>query len=864
MARIDFSSRVVFLNVKELANFAVKSIQDTILDYSPILLNSLKKGREWHEIIQLEYNKQAESNQNFNCLTEVFLSGKIGKIKGWSIILRGRADIITYSKLKNQLDIIEIKSSTSIKENQSNLFWKNQVLFYYWLFSNLPNKKMSEIFKELGISVKSNEINYFLKLLIVNSFTGHQLLEEVELNQKELNNEISVSVNKIFDYFIPRIDHIEKFRLIKELPWFFDEFRKGQIENIKKIQGSLKSHSIVMEIGPPGTGKTAINLRVLLEESIKNDKQIFYSSTKNSQQKEVLNIIERINFQLKNPLWAVSLLAKEKYCVNNDVEVCEPYECDYFLSMKKKESNYINIFNDNPIASVEFLKERAIQTKSFCPYYKSKYLAGFADIVIGDQNFILSPDIKLGILSRYNHPLLFSKKGLPYLYLLDEAHNLPSRVRDELSLSIDLNELKTSIKTIFLGFSMVNESIQSKLEKICLQIYNSISEFPVYKIPDNLTPPSALEILNKPLTIDTKSINYLQYKSEEGQFNTINITKTELFDFKELLEVFHSLLHILEEKYSSDDVLYELESIVLFNKLKDIGNLFNKLMDAISENIEGNLQLFYHRQQSKIKLESYYLNIANYINQELKGTQASFLMSATLHPEFFYRTLFNFPPNVKYIELTNYFPEKNRSTIVIKDIKTRFREINREETLTKICNIISLIYTSKSGKYLVFTPNLMLMKKINSILKKKVKLCITQDEFDQNSFKEGIIVCALGSVFSEGINLPNLTGVIIISPGIPPPSYKNNLLMEYYKLQNEQKSNQEAFDLAFKIPGINKILQSAGRLHRKPEDKGIIYLLGERFSNENYLEFYPPFLKPIKIIESNQLENEIKKFWYSK
>jgi Rad3-related DNA helicase len=86
-------------------------------------------------------------------------------------------------------------------------------------------------------------------------------------------------------------------------------------------------------------------------------------------------------------------------------------------------------------------------------------------------------------------------------------------------------------------------------------------------------------------------------------------------------------------------------------------------------------------------------------------------------------------------------------------------------------------------------------------------------------------------------------------------------LQEYYKFKAVDGSVEEAFNLAYRIPGLNKILQAAGRLHRSANDKGIIFLLGERFSSDYYKNFFPEFLKPISITTSNFVESEIKNFW---
>ena len=115
-----------------------------------------------------------------------------------------------------------------------------------------------------------------------------------------IEQRLITGLKKIIKYFRPRIDHFELFRVLQTIPWFFDEYRLGQQENLAIIRNGLNNYPIAILIGPPGTGKTALTLRILIERAITNEKQIMYTSTKNSQQQEVLHLIKLINVQLKH------------------------------------------------------------------------------------------------------------------------------------------------------------------------------------------------------------------------------------------------------------------------------------------------------------------------------------------------------------------------------------------------------------------------------------------------------------------------------------------------------------------------------------------------------------------------------------
>lgn len=446
---------------------------------------------------------------------------------------------------------------------------------------------------------------------------------------------------------------------------------------------------------------------------------------------------------------------------------------------------------------------------------------------------------------------------------MDEAHNLPARTRDVLSLQIDFAEIQPVVQ-YFAKLATKIEEFKSFYQSFNTLVWK-FSNLKTVKPPGS-TMFSALDLLDKANTEEDdyqERITNLRQKTDEGDYIGITFRPEDISEVDQLYFNFYNQFSSLDTIFLNlPDVREIKEMNTSLFQVREFIETLAKILEVLKEEDKRNYHCFYFVVDTSKVFEVYFLNIADYFQEELKNSAGTIIMSATLHPEEFYRVLFGFSDEVKYLKLNNFFPEENRLTCIVKDIKTRFADLINLENLTFIAQTVLDIQKTKKGRYLFFVPNLDLIEQFILLMKPAYAMCFSQFEQEAlESVPEGIFVCALGSIFSEGVNLPNLTGIIILSPGIPPPSYKNSLLQEYYKSKAVNGSKEESFNLAFRIPGLNKILQASGRLHRKSADKGIIYLLGERFSTEYYMDYYPDFIKPLKVLNTQELQKEINQFW---
>lgn len=197
------------------------------------------------------------------------------------------------------------------------------------------------------------------------------------------------------------------------------------------------------------------------------------------------------------------------------------------------------------------------------------------------------------------------------------------------------------------------------------------------------------------------------------------------------------------------------------------------------------------------------------------------------------------------------FPKENRRILIGSDVSSRYTRRNRAE-YRKIAGYIARCVWQRQGNYMVFFPSYRLMEDVLQVYEEEFSVdwvrcvCQTPDmtEQEREGFleefqeREGTLVgfCVLGGIFSEGVDLTgeSLIGAVIVGTGLPQIGSQREILKEYY-----DKKNHCGFDYAYRYPGMNKVLQAAGRVIRTKEDKGVILLLDDRFWDRDYQEIFP-------------------------
>jgi len=243
-------------------------------------------------------------------------------------------------------------------------------------------------------------------------------------------------------------------------------------------------------------------------------------------------------------------------------------------------------------------------------------------------------------------------------------------------------------------------------------------------------------------------------------------------------------------------------------------------------------------------------------------------------PIRYYRELLSNEPEDYAVYVNSPFPEKNRAILVSSDLSSRYTRRNRRE-FEKAADYIEEIASAKMGNYMVFFPSYQYMEAVREILQERnseLFLLVQESrmtEADREAFLAEFSVkreeslaalCVMGGIFSEGIDLTGdqLIGVLIIGTGLPQVNPEQEILKQYFA-----ENGEDGFDYAYRYPGMNKVLQAAGRVIRTMEDRGIIALLDDRFLQPEYQALFPREWREYFIVTRQNVRQAVEAFWAS-
>ncbi|NLN49138.1 MAG: ATP-dependent DNA helicase [Clostridiales bacterium] len=314
--------------------------------------------------------------------------------------------------------------------------------------------------------------------------------------------------------------------------------------------------------------------------------------------------------------------------------------------------------------------------------------------------------------------------------------------------------------------------------------------------------------------------------------------------------------------------------------MKDNQNTEDELLDAyfnvlnflkISELYDDRYTTYIEKYGSNVKVKLFCLDPSLLLSQVLKKGKMGVFFSATLLPKDYFLEILGGDENSKFLCLNSPFNKDNRSILVADNVQTRYSK--RDSSYDQIADYINSTVLQKSGNYIVYFPSYKYMNEVYSrfieeypdynVNVQSPKMTESEksefiDFFEPDPKNHNIGFCVLGGVYSEGIDLTDdrLIGVIIVGVGLPQICFERDIIREYY-----DKKNNRGFQYSYMYPGMNKVMQAAGRLIRSETDRGIILLLDERFSHYNYQKLFPAEWLPHKKVHEGILTKVLADFW---
>ena len=603
---------------------------------------------------------------------------------------------------------------------------------------------------------------------------------------------------------------------MKDLQFPFP-YREGQREIVSGVYHTVSSKKTLFVQAPTGVGKTmsAIfpSVRAIGEGK---GETLFYLTAKTitgTVAWEAFHTLRENGLKFK----VTAITAKEKLCFLDSPE-CTPEKCPYAKGHFDRVNDAVyELWTTEEVYSREVIRAHA-EKWQVCPFEMCLDLSVWVDGVICDYNYAFDPNV---------HLKRFFGENISgdYIFLIDEAHNLVERGREMYSAEISRQTLFTLRKKIRKHFSKLARALD-KASRQMLELEEDLkaSQNP-YQVLSN---PGVLPVTF--LTISGELEEILEEKNLEEEL------RKEILEFYFVVRDFLNVSELVDENY----VVYT---------------------ECFGEN--------------DFRLRLFCVNPAANLSEYLKKGRSAVFFSATLFPMLYYRELLTTETDAYGIYVQSPFSAKNRRILIGSDVSSRYTRRNHTE-YRKIAEYISRCVWQHQGNYMVFFPSYRLMEDVYQVYEEEFSVdwvrCIRQNsdmtEREREEFleefqsREGTLVgfCVLGGIFSEGVDLTgeSLIGAIIVGTGLPQIGSEREILKEYY-----DRKKQSGFDYAYRYPGMNKVLQAAGRVIRTKEDRGVILLLDDRFLGRDYGEIFPREWKDRSSCRLNTVEEAVSRFWRS-
>ena len=590
-------------------------------------------------------------------------------------------------------------------------------------------------------------------------------------------------------------------------------YRKGQRELAVSVYRTILRKKKLFIQAPTGVGKTISTVfpavKAVGEEL---GEKIFYLTAKTITRtvaEQAFETLREQNLKFK----VITLTAKEKICFCEETS-CNPDDCPYAKGHFDRVNDAVyELLMQEDVMSREVLEAQARKHK-VCPFEMALDVSTWVDGVICDYNYVFDPDARL---RRF-----FAEGGAGgYLFLIDEAHNLVERGRQMYSAELCKEDF-LAVKKLVKGEAPRFAKRLEACNKILLAMKKECEN---YKVLDNISH-FGIQLMN----VLSETDRYLEECVDKEVRETV-------LDFYFQVRSFLNIYDGLDENY------------VIYTEYQENGRFVLKLFCV---NPAANLQKCLD-----------------------KGNSAVFF-SATLLPIQYYKRLLSTEKDNYAVYIDSSFDTKKRLLMNGVDVSTRYTMRSRE-MYQRYATYIFRVVKAKMGNYLIFFPSYRFMEDVyqefTQLLasdEEEMGLVIQQKHMDEEerenflrAFEMGrekslIGFGVLGGIFSEGIDLTNekLIGTLIIGTGLPQVCNEREILKSYF-----DKKGLYGFDYAYRYPGMNKVLQAAGRVIRTEDDRGVILLLDERFQREKGKEIFPKEWADCERCRLDIVEEKIRLFW---
>ena len=472
-------------------------------------------------------------------------------------------------------------------------------------------------------------------------------------------------------------------------------------------------------------------------------------------------------------------------------------------------------------------------------------------MVIGDYNYLFDPTV---------HLRRFFDAAGDYIFLIDEAHNLPDRARAMYSARFCKSSLTDARRAIGKGKSALKTAL-TKADKGFLEARRAVTKLAPRRGSAPTEPPTE-DLTQQTSLLDTEPAEAAFPLPEPllAQDGTVFLQELP----KELLRLLFSLQPPLQDWLEANpEADAHAQLLELYFAVQDI--------TRAAERYDAHFVTQLTARGSELEWELLCLDPAPFVDASLAAGRAAALFSATLTPPGYYRSVLGCP-DARAVALESPFPPEHLGLYCLPGISTRYRD--REASVQAVSDALAALARAKVGNYLAFFPSYAYLRQVyedftarypdigtlaqESGLDDAARAAFLE-QFGPSPAKTLLGFGVMGGIFGEGVDLvgDRLIGCAIVGVGLPQVNPRQEILRRYY-----DEAGGTGFDYAYRFPGMNKVLQAAGRVIRTQEDRGVVLLLDDRFARAEYTRLFPRHWHQLQYLRSTtELEQQLAAFW---
>lgn len=654
---------------------------------------------------------------------------------------------------------------------------------------------------------------------------------------------------------------------IHQLP-FPHAYREGQRDLAAGVYRTIVHGRKLFLEAPTGTGKTITTLFPSVKAMGEHKaERIFYLTAKTVTGSAAENALQQM--REKGLLCkSVLLTAREKICVLDSPD-CNPDSCPraggHFDRIN--EAMYDLLMHEDTFSRESVA--RYAKMHQVCPFELALDMSLFSDVIIGDYNYLFDPH---AYLRRF-----FAEGGpRPYIFLVDEAHNLVDRGREMYSAVLTRSRVMALRHKAKGRWPELYKKL-GRLARELKSIQDAVEEYSVLTDVHRLGD-AAAEVDDEIAGLLSKERIARQSREEvrEAEVDKAK-TKREAAALKEGRQRAEREAAALKEgPGAGKEAAADQE---LLNFYFDIDHF-----RMIYAEMDDHYVSCARKEGRDVTVHLRCMDPSRKLQECMERGRATVLLSATMLPISYYKSLLGGVKEDYELYAHSVFDQRKRGLYVVRDLTSRY-SCRTPENYARIAECIGSVISKRHGNYMVFGPSYSFLHQVEECLRAQYGMGLEESwlpgldctmilqhpgmtEEERAAFLESfhqihddqslLGLCVMGGIFSEGIDLARdaLIGVIIIGTGIPQVCMERELLKDYFDRQNGN-----GYDYAYRFPGMNKVQQAAGRVIRTGEDVGIVVLMDDRFLAPSSRRLFPLEWSNLQVTDSSRVARLVERFW---